>query len=156
AVSREDLRIHRRLTAATTEWMNAGCEKSFLASGTRLEQFEAWVESTTLLLNHNEKDYLEGSVAARDAEYALSEAQKATEAAAARRARNFQRIIGFLAVVGSLLLIAIAILSVQASNALNQVAAAGQTLTPIPVTLTAVARNVAIGNTSIELLRLSA
>jgi WD40 repeat protein len=61
-----------------------------------------------------------------------------------------------LALVGSVLIIALVILSIQASSALNQVTLAGQTLTPIPVTLTTVARTISEGNTTMELLRLAA
>ena len=40
--SREDLRVQRRLTAATAEWEGAGRNRDFLASGARLAQFEEW------------------------------------------------------------------------------------------------------------------
>jgi WD40 repeat protein/serine/threonine protein kinase len=156
AASREDLRLHRRLAIATAEWVNAGYERSFLASGARLDQFEAWVQSTTLALNQDEHNYLQASRKARNAEEALDDERKAKEAATARLARNFQRITAILGVIGGLSIIAIVVLALQAARALGDVNVAGQTLTPIPATLTRIARSIADSNTTMELLRLSA
>ena len=64
---REGLRTQRRLTAATDEWLNAGRESSYLASGSRLEQFETWSNDTELALTGSEQDYLQASLARRAA-----------------------------------------------------------------------------------------
>jgi WD40 repeat protein/serine/threonine protein kinase len=63
--SRDDLRLHQRLTTSTVEWLNSRREASFLASGTRLSQFEALLSSTTLPLSSDETTYLQNSIAAR-------------------------------------------------------------------------------------------
>ena len=47
---REDLRMHRRLSDAASEWERSGPEPSFLLTGSRLEQFESWASTTSLAL----------------------------------------------------------------------------------------------------------
>ena len=56
--SRDDLRVHRRLAAATVDWLNAGRDKSFLAAGVRLDQFDRWASRTALFLTTTESQYL--------------------------------------------------------------------------------------------------
>jgi WD40 repeat protein len=89
--SREDMQQHRRLMAATEEWTNADQDPSFLASGARLDQFEAFAAHTDILLNQQEKEYVQASVAEREQKRALEEARKAHEATLERRNRNFLR-----------------------------------------------------------------
>src|SRR5262249_27293315 len=84
-VSREDLRLQRRLAAAAAEWSNVGRERSFLASGARLEQFAAWTAETPLALNQEEREYLVASLVEREAQRAQEERRKAHEAALERR-----------------------------------------------------------------------
>ncbi|MBL8162493.1 MAG: protein kinase, partial [Anaerolineae bacterium] len=63
--SRDELRLYRRLSGTASEWKNSGREPSFLATGTRLAQFEALGNSKTLALTDDEKAYLKASIAAR-------------------------------------------------------------------------------------------
>ncbi len=63
--SRDELRLHRRLSLAATEWVNAGKDKSFLPSGARLVQFESLVVSPIIKLTTDESAYIWASVAAR-------------------------------------------------------------------------------------------
>jgi|FLYN01.1.fsa_nt_gi WD40 repeat protein/serine/threonine protein kinase len=63
--SRDELRLHQRLATATTEWLNQGRDSSYLASGSRLSQFEPLLESRTLPLNEDERAYLEASIEQR-------------------------------------------------------------------------------------------
>ncbi len=60
--SREDLLVQRRLAAATSEWIRAGREPSYLATGARLLQFEALAKRGALSLSGEEVAYLEESV----------------------------------------------------------------------------------------------
>src|SRR5262249_4896153 len=53
--SREDLRVQRRLMAATAEWEHSNYERSFLASGARLAQFETLASDSDLALNSSEQ-----------------------------------------------------------------------------------------------------
>ncbi|MCC7445912.1 MAG: protein kinase [Anaerolineae bacterium] len=102
AESREDLRMQRRLAASVIEWLNSGRDASFLASGTRLDQFEAWANETTLALNADERAYLDASIADRDARRAAEEARKAHEAMLERRGRNRLRMLVVVLAVATL------------------------------------------------------
>jgi len=64
--SREELRIQRRLLAAVSEWHTAKQDRSFLASGARLTQFEALTSGDKIALNSNERAYLQASLDERD------------------------------------------------------------------------------------------
>lgn len=64
-LSRDELRIYRRLNAAAGEWENTEQDTGFLASGSRLAQFELLAQSPFLTLTDDEKDYLRASMAAR-------------------------------------------------------------------------------------------
>jgi WD40 repeat protein len=64
-MSREELRLHRRLSNATVEWAKAGRDASFLASGSRLVQFEPLGASPIIKLTPDESAYLWASIAAR-------------------------------------------------------------------------------------------
>jgi predicted nucleic acid-binding protein len=86
--SREDLQIQRRLTQAAQEWANAEQDASFLASGARLEQFESWADETELMLNQQERDYLEFSLARRQQLQAEEDLRQAHEALLERRSRQ--------------------------------------------------------------------
>ena len=66
--SRDDLRLQRRLTLAAAEWAASAKDRSFLASGARLEQLSSWAAETHLALNAEERDYLAASLAERDAQ----------------------------------------------------------------------------------------
>jgi WD40 repeat protein/serine/threonine protein kinase len=63
--SRDDLRAQQRLANASTEWIHAHRDPSFLASGSRLVQFEALATSKNLGLNTDEQAYLAASIEMR-------------------------------------------------------------------------------------------
>jgi WD40 repeat protein/serine/threonine protein kinase/DNA-binding XRE family transcriptional regulator len=117
--SRDDLRLHRRLMAAATEWVSAGRDTSFLATGARLAQFEALAASGDpraaahpgsgrgLVLNEDEQAYLDASLAERDAQRAREAAQQAREAALERRSRR--RLRGLVAVLAVATAVALAL-----------------------------------------------
>ncbi|MBN2471677.1 MAG: hypothetical protein JXN59_13230, partial [Anaerolineae bacterium] len=63
--SRADLLTQRRLAAAINEWNNANRDSSYLATGSRLGQFEAWRSSTMLALTEDEITYIDASIALR-------------------------------------------------------------------------------------------
>lgn len=64
-ISREELRLHRRLSVSVNEWQNAAKDKSFLASGARLVQFETLAISPVIKLTPDESAYLWASIEAR-------------------------------------------------------------------------------------------
>ena len=93
--SRDDLRLQRRMTTAAAEWAASGHDRSFLASGARLEQFAGWADETHLALNAEERDYLGASLAERDAQQAQEATRKAHESTLERRSRTFlQALVG--------------------------------------------------------------
>ncbi|MBN1285552.1 MAG: protein kinase [Anaerolineae bacterium] len=62
--SREELLTYRRLATATTEWLDAGRDASYLAAGGRLAQFEA-LATAAVALNAHEQAYLRESIRLR-------------------------------------------------------------------------------------------
>jgi WD40 repeat protein len=147
--SREDLEMQRRMEAAAAEWVNMAQDASFLASGARLEQFEQWSKETTLALSPTEATYLRASIEDQAARRAADGARKARELKIAQRAQTFGRAAAVLAVVGVLAVIATGAAIIQSTDAQNQVMVAGQTLTSVPPTLTAVQAALNLGNSQL-------
>jgi WD40 repeat protein len=75
SASRADVRLQRQLAAAAAEWQGANREAGYLLAGSRLAQFEGWAASTDLALTQAEREYLEASVAERQAQ-AAAEAER--------------------------------------------------------------------------------
>ncbi len=100
--SREDVRQQRRLATAATEWAASGQEKSFLASGARLDQLEGWARETPLALNAEEQAYLAASIAARDERQAAETARAAREARLEARSKQFLRALVGVASVAAI------------------------------------------------------
>ena len=95
----ESLRTQRRLAASAREWIDAGRERSFLVSGSRLAQFEAWRESSGLGVTPGEREFLEASLAERDRLSAEEEARQVRERALERRSlRRMRALVAVLAV----------------------------------------------------------
>ncbi len=147
--NRENLLIQRRLTTAAEEWFNSGKDDSYLASGTRLDQFEIWSKETELALTGDEFTYLDASLAERVQRRAAEEARKAKEAALERRSRNFLRALAVvlaIATIGALGLSAFAFNQSQVAdqNASTATVAQGEALIQADNAATAAA--VAIAN----------
>ncbi|MCJ7536294.1 MAG: protein kinase, partial [Anaerolineales bacterium] len=112
--SRADIRLQRVLGNAAEEWHLADRDPGFLLRGSRLDQFEAWMESTDLGLTQLEKDYFEASLADRSERHQIEAVRLAHEEYLERRSRNFLRaLVGVLAVA---MLIALVLIGV----AINQ------------------------------------
>lgn len=60
---RADLRQQRLLSAAAADWLQAGEDRSYLLTGSRLAQFEDWVATTTVVLTPDERRHLDASIA---------------------------------------------------------------------------------------------
>jgi WD40 repeat protein/DNA-binding SARP family transcriptional activator len=99
--ARDDVRIHRRLAVATTEWADADRDPSFLLRGAHLAQFENWATTSRVALTVLEREYVEASVSARDA------LRVAEMAEAQRQRRTNRRLRGLLAGVAILLALAL-------------------------------------------------
>jgi WD40 repeat protein len=63
--SRADIRMQRNLARAAREWLEAEHEPSFLMIGSRLAQFEGWVETSAVSLTADENSFLEASLDAK-------------------------------------------------------------------------------------------
>ena len=104
---REDLRMHRRLSEAASEWERSGPEPSFLLTGSRLEQFDSWASTTTLALGPGERGYLAASVARRDtersAEAARGERERGVERRSVKRLRALVAVLTVAALVAATL-----------------------------------------------------
>lgn len=110
----ETLSTHRRLLQMASDWEDAGRDSSFLASGTRLAQFQALLEDSRpagISLAAEERGYLEASLALRE-----------REAVAARKRHLWVRgsVAATLLVLSALALVAL----VQAREASQQQALA--------------------------------
>lgn len=86
--NQDDLRLQRRLAGAAGEWLNAGQDPSFLAMGVRLQQFEDWLQATSLVLSETELNYLSASLARRERQQAEEAARIAYEDALEARSRQ--------------------------------------------------------------------
>jgi WD40 repeat protein/DNA-binding SARP family transcriptional activator len=102
--AREDLRTERRLIAAAGDWISAGRDASFLVSGSRLEQLDAWHERSSLAITPDERRYLEASLAERDRRRAEEESRQTRERALERRA--WRRLRALVAVLAAAALVA--------------------------------------------------
>jgi len=103
--ARDDVGVHRRLASAAAEWADAGRDPSFLLRGDNLARFESWAHRSGIALTDGERDYLEGSLAQRDAELAEEEARAARERKLEKRSKTTLRalvaVFAVLALVAS-------------------------------------------------------
>ena len=100
---RDDLRIQRQLQAAAGDWTAADHDPSFLATGTRLVQYEAWRRDSELTATDAELAYFDASVEHRDRavaeETARQERERALERRSVRRLRILVAVLGLAALV---------------------------------------------------------
>ncbi len=99
------VRRHRRLINAAQEWANSGCETSFLVSGERLSQFEKLVENASILLNQQERDFLEASLSERAVQQNRETERRQQEEALFQRSRNFLKALYLVALGAALSLL---------------------------------------------------
>jgi WD40 repeat protein/class 3 adenylate cyclase len=105
--ARDDVRTHRRLAAAATEWDDSGRDPSFLLRGAHLAQIESWQVGSGLAMAILERDYVGASVEEGHAAAAAERARVAREAAVEQRSLNRRRalvaVLGIAALVAALL-----------------------------------------------------
>ncbi len=114
--SRDDVRVQQRLSHSATEWINQRRDSSFLASGMRLNQFAALLQSGNITLNEDEQAYTEASVAERDRQIAEEEERRARELRLERRAKRFLQAVVGVFVVATIVAVILAITAVSARN----------------------------------------
>jgi hypothetical protein len=96
--ARDDLRQDQRLARAASEWNGADRDPSFLVTGARLGQLEAWAASSRISPGTLEREYLAASVARRERERAADEERGERERHGARRSRRLlQGLVAVLA-----------------------------------------------------------
>jgi WD40 repeat protein/class 3 adenylate cyclase len=105
--AREDLRTQHRLAVATRDWFEAERDPSFLASGSRLNQFEACLDGSGLAITPREREFVEASLAERDRRRTEEEARQARERELERR--SFKRLRALVAVMAVAAVIAIGV-----------------------------------------------
>ena len=110
--AREDLRHDRSVARARAEWRASGRDPSFLLRGARLEQMQAWAESTDLALGRPELAYLKESVDQRDLERMEREAQTEHEAKIERRSSNRLRALVVVFAVAALVASTLTVIAV--------------------------------------------
>jgi WD40 repeat protein/DNA-binding SARP family transcriptional activator len=93
--AREDVRKHRRLLTAASEWAGSGRDKSFLLRGGHLAQFESLSEESGVALTALEREFVDASSAEGRREQL-------------RQQRENRRLKALLAGVGLLLALAVA------------------------------------------------
>lgn len=63
--SRDELRLHQRLSTATRDWLDTQRDPSYLARGAQLVQFESLKQTQTFPLDPEQVNYLNASINAR-------------------------------------------------------------------------------------------
>jgi WD40 repeat protein/class 3 adenylate cyclase len=101
--AREDLRTERRLAAAAREWIDAERDPSFLAGGSRLEQFDSWRSSSGISLTPDQREFVDASLAERNRRLAEEQARQAHERDLERRSVRRLRALAAVLAAGVLL-----------------------------------------------------
>jgi WD40 repeat protein len=117
---REDLLMQRRLEAASGEWLRSGKDRSYLASGTRLTQFEEWKARSNLALSTEESEYLRNSIAEREATLAQEAERQAREQALEQRSRNRLRLLVAVMSVAAVIAVGLATFAFNQSQIAQQ------------------------------------
>jgi WD40 repeat protein len=85
--------LQRSLAQAASEWEQSNQESSYLLSGARLVQFEAWAADTDLALTVQEHTFLNDSLAEHTRLTAQERARQMHERQLERRSRNVLRLL---------------------------------------------------------------
>ena len=111
---REELRLAARISAATREWTQADRGADYLLAGTRLAQAEEAKQGDAIRLTDTEREYLDASLARRNAEEAAEQERQQRENRLERRART--RLRGLVAVLAAATLVATSLTAVAVNR----------------------------------------
>ena len=111
--AREDLRTQRRLGNAAREWQSSNKDASYLASGSRLDQFEALQQAQSIAMNETERLYLQESLRQRNERIEQERAREAREEALEERARTRLRWLLGVVTVAALVAVVLAALAIR-------------------------------------------
>jgi DNA-binding SARP family transcriptional activator/ABC-type glycerol-3-phosphate transport system substrate-binding protein len=111
---REELRLAARISAATREWTQADRGADYLLAGTRLAQAEEANQGDAIRLTDAEREYLDASLARRNAEAAAERERQQRENRLERRART--RLRGLVAILAAATLVAASLTAVAVNR----------------------------------------
>jgi WD40 repeat protein/DNA-binding SARP family transcriptional activator len=114
--AREDLRTLRRLSDASHEWERSERDPSFLPRGSRLDQFETWVQRADLAVGRAELGYLRAGATKRDEERAAESARQAHERALERRSVKRLRSLVVVFAVAALVAASLTVIATNQSG----------------------------------------
>lgn len=106
--NREALRQQRRLSHSATDWQQAHEDPSFLARGTRLQQYEEWSQDSNLALSALEQAYLHASIQAREEDIQQEREQREREAQLQRAAQQRLRLLAGVSAFAAMIFLALA------------------------------------------------
>ena len=112
--ARDDLRQRARISFAMSEWVQADRSFDYLMTGIRLAQAEEATARDTIRPTETEREYLDASLARRDAEVAAEHKRHAREIQLERRAQT--RLRGLVAVLAAGLLVAASLTAVAVNR----------------------------------------
>lgn len=107
--SRSDIRQQRLLAAAALEWQKANGDKSYLLTGARLAQVEAWGSQTNITLTRGERDYLQASIAEHRSQTEKEQQRQAHETALKQRVQRIVQLLAVVSVIAAIIGIALSI-----------------------------------------------
>jgi serine/threonine protein kinase/ABC-type glycerol-3-phosphate transport system substrate-binding protein len=97
--SRDDLRLHARIAAATEDWMRDGRSPDDLLTGSKLAQAEEAAGGDSIALTQTERAYIDAAVAQREAEREAERIRHERELRLERRSvRRLRSLVAVLAV----------------------------------------------------------
>ncbi|HJS27772.1 MAG TPA: extracellular solute-binding protein, partial [Actinomycetota bacterium] len=114
--AREDLRQRAQISSAKADWVHADQSTDYLLSGIRLAQAEEATKGGSIRLTEHEREFLDASLAHRDAEAAAERMRHARELTLERRARTRLRGLVALLAVALLLASSLTVISVERSR----------------------------------------
>jgi basic membrane lipoprotein Med (substrate-binding protein (PBP1-ABC) superfamily)/DNA-binding SARP family transcriptional activator len=94
---RAGLQRYQALAAATDEWQAAGGHSDYLLTGTRLDEFEGWIEDALVHINDRQREFIVAGLERRHSEHEAERARVEAEHRLERRARI--RLVALAAVV---------------------------------------------------------
>jgi DNA-binding SARP family transcriptional activator/ABC-type glycerol-3-phosphate transport system substrate-binding protein len=114
--SREELRLHGRLSFSASEWMEAGRSDDYLLTGDRLTQAEEGIRTGSVKLTGREREYLGASRARAESEEIAEGDRRAREVRLERRSLVRLRALVAVLAAASLVAASLAIVVVNRSR----------------------------------------
>jgi WD40 repeat protein/DNA-binding SARP family transcriptional activator len=118
--ARDDVRQQRRVAASAGQWIESGQDRSYLLSGSRLDQATHWISSTRMLLGASERTYIAASMAERIRAEAEDRQRDEHEAALERHAVTRMRALVVALGVGALVAGGLSLLALGESQRANR------------------------------------